>query len=124
MARSSARKRLGDLGERLAAEYLEAHGYRVLARNWRCAGGEVDIIAEDADGLAFIEVKTRRSRVYGTPEEALTPRKVRRLERAAQVWLAAHAGDRPVDWRIDVVAVEFSLAGKLLRLDLHRYALA
>ncbi|MCZ7567256.1 MAG: YraN family protein [Ardenticatenaceae bacterium] len=123
MARSGARKRLGDLGERLAAEYLEAHGYRVLARNWRCVGGEVDIVAEDASGLAFVEVKTRRGRTYGTPEEALVPTKIRRLETAAQAWLAAHVGDQPVDWRIDVVAVEFSPAGTLLRLELHRYAL-
>lgn len=124
MARSNARKRLGDLGERLAAEYLKEQGYHILARNWRCVGGEVDIVAEDVDGLAFIEVKTRRSRVYGAPEEALSPTKVRRLQTAAQAWLAAHTGDRPVDWRIDVVAVEFSLAGRLLRLELHRYALA
>lgn len=123
MPGSRTRKRLGDLGERLAVEHLESCGYHILATKWRCVGGEVDIVAEDGDGLAFVEVKTRRSRSYGLPEESLTPAKIRRLQTAAQAWLAANVGDRLVDWRIDVVAVELSPAGKLLRLDLHRYAL-
>lgn len=120
---STARKGLGDRGEALAAAHLVAQGYTILARNWRCVGGEIDLVAEDGDGLAFVEVKTRRGHSHGSPEEALTPQKVQRLQTAAQSWLVAHVGDRAIDWRIDVVAVELSPSGKLLRIELHRYAL-
>jgi putative endonuclease len=123
MPANPARKRLGDLGERLAAERLTAEGYHILARQWRCRGGEVDLVAEDADGLAFVEVKTRRGRGYGTPEESLTPTKIARLQTAAHTWIATHHGDEAVDWRIDLVAVELSPGGQLLRVELHRYIL-
>ena len=66
----SARAALGGAGERLAAGWLEARGYRVLARNWRCVYGELDLIAEEADELVFVEVKTRRGVAHGVPEEA------------------------------------------------------
>ncbi len=66
--RPNARGTLGSSGERLAAGWLEARGFRVLARNWRCAYGELDLIAEEAGELVFIEVKTRRGIAHGAPE--------------------------------------------------------
>ena len=68
----TARSRLGALGEGVAGEYLEAKGYEIVATNYRCQWGEVDIIARDGDCLAFVEVRTRRSQEFGAPEESLS----------------------------------------------------
>lgn len=114
--RSTGRKKLGAWGENVAAIELEAQGYRIVARNWRCPRGEIDLIAQSGDGLlAFVEVKTRRGRDMGAPEEALTPHKSRKLIQLAQLYLAEH--DLDVDWRIDLVAVELDKSGKLLRCE-------
>lgn len=78
---------LGRAGERLAAEYLEEHGIFVLARNWRCAQGELDIVGTDGDRVVFCEVKTRSGIDYGAPLEAVGKDKVRRLRLLARTWL-------------------------------------
>jgi putative endonuclease len=87
MTRTTARAALGSAGERLAAGWLEARGYRVLARNWRCAYGELDLVAEEQGELVFVEVKTRRGVAYGAPEEAITARKRAHLIAASQCYL-------------------------------------
>ncbi len=96
----------GKRGEQWAADALRASGYRILERRWRIPGGEIDIVAEDAAGLAFVEVKSRQGQAFGPPELALTRRKLALLHRAAEQWLLQQVGDEPVAWRIDVVAVE------------------
>ena len=111
----NGRKQLGAWGEGVAATHLEAEGYRIVARNWRCRQGEIDLIAQAGATLVFVEVKTRRGRSMGSPEEALTPRKSRKLIQLAQLYLAEH--DLDVDWRIDLVAVELDTSGKLLRCE-------
>ena len=75
----SGNKSVGSLGEEIAANYLTAHGFRILERNFRCKGGEVDIIARDPvdKSLVFIEVKARRGLTYGVPQLAVTPFKQR-----------------------------------------------
>ncbi len=115
-----ARKKLGQRGEELAAAYLEKRGYIVRERNWRCPAGEIDIVAEDGDCLVFVEVRTRRGREYGTPEESVTPAKQAKLVEVAQTYLQEHSWDG--DWRIDVVAVEMTSGGKLLRVELIKNA--
>lgn len=113
---TTSRKKLGAWGEKVAATQLEAQGYRIVAHNWRCQQGEIDLIAQAADGLyIFVEVKTRKGRQMGLPEEALTPHKSRKLIQLAQIYLAEH--DLDVDWRIDFVAVELDTKGKLLRCE-------
>lgn len=112
---SDDRKRLGAWGESVAATYLEAHGYRLVQRNWRCAYGEMDIVAQQGEMLVFVEVKTRRGRGQGTPEDGVTPQKAERLLTVAQAYLLAH--DLDVPWRVDVVAVELDVRGKLLRCE-------
>ncbi|MGB8645369.1 MAG: YraN family protein [Anaerolineae bacterium] len=112
-----ARKNLGDSAERVAALYLEEHGFRILARNVRTREGEIDLIAEDADGLAFVEVKARRGTSYGSPEEAITPRKQLQLVRLADAFMAREAALAGRPWRIDVVAIELDRAGKVVRLN-------
>jgi putative endonuclease len=102
----------GRLGEALAARYLEGHGYRVLDRNWYGPAGELDLVAHDveADAVVGVEVKTRRSAAYGSPAEAVTPRKVQRMRVLLGQWLAAHdVHARGV--RLDVVAVRLLPAG-------------
>src|SRR5947209_4231245 len=86
--RNGARRQLGASGERVAANWLEARGYRILARNWRCPYGELDLIAEQNGEIIFVEVKTRRGATHGAPEEAITPAKRVRLIAAAQTYLA------------------------------------
>ncbi len=111
----NGRKRLGAWGERIAATHLEAAGYHIVARNWRCRQGEIDLVARAGKMLVFVEVKTRRGRRMGAPEEALTPRKTRKLIQLAQLYLAEY--DLDVAWRIDLVAVELDKTGKLLRCE-------
>ena len=117
---NDSRQKLGRWGESVAATHLEAHGYKIIGRNWRCVHGEIDLVAETqgADGrlIAFVEVKTRRGRDKGTPEEAVTPRKAKKLTLTAQRYLAEF-NITDVDWQIDLVAVELDKAGKLLRCE-------
>lgn len=113
----------GRWGEQWAARALQLSGYRILARRWRIPGGELDLVAEDRSGYAFIEVKTRQGRSFGLPEAAVTRRKLALLHQAAEQWLAEQVGDAPVPWRIDVVAVELA-AGTLApptRITIFRY---
>jgi putative endonuclease len=106
---------LGRCGEDLAAGWYEAHGYEVLARNWRCRAGELDIVARRDRLVVFCEVKARTSEGFGLPAEAVGPVKQGRLRRLAALWFADQAGSRggrrpggPV--RFDVASV---LAGQV-----------
>ncbi|GAF78384.1 unnamed protein product [marine sediment metagenome] len=101
------RRDLGAFGERVAAAHLEAKGYRIRARNFRCREGEIDIVAEDGDCLVFVEVRTRRGDAFGTPAESVTAAKERRLLTVAKAYLQEHP-DVPANQRIDVVGVELS----------------
>ena len=104
MVRLNAKDALGRQGEQLAAEYLQRAGLRILERNWRCSDGEIDIVAADRRVLVACEVKTRSGTGYGTPLEAVTPRKRSRLRRLAVRWVVAH-GVLFDEVRVDVVAV-------------------
>ena len=95
---------VGAYGERVAQQRLVEAGMVVLDRNWRCATGELDLVALDAGVIVFCEVKTRRGDAYGRPAEAIRPDKVRRLRRLATRWLA-ESEVRPRDLRFDVVEV-------------------
>src|SRR5690606_29274954 len=90
--------------EHVAAEHLKKLGMVVLARNWRCPFGEIDIVARDGSTLVICEVKTRSSSAYGGPFEAVTGHKAARLRRLAMHWLQVHDVDPP-SLRIDVVSV-------------------
>lgn len=95
----------GAKGEELAAAHLLRNGYKILERNFRSKGGEVDIVAKDSDGcIVFVEVKTRRNLAYGLPQLAVTQRKQRQIAKGALSWLSRnrlhdHAA------RFDVIAV-------------------
>jgi putative endonuclease len=98
----------GRAAERLAVVYLQQQAYRIIAVNQRVGRGEIDIIARRAGVLAFVEVKARRTRTCGAPEDAVTPRKRRQIARLAALWLGSHprflAGVSDV--RFDIIAVD------------------
>jgi putative endonuclease len=100
-----SRNELGALGEQVAVEHLRSLGLRIVARNWRCRYGELDVIAADGDEtVVFVEVKTRTGDGFGGLEQAVTPQKLRRIRRLAGIWLAG----QDLRWprlRIDVVRV-------------------
>ncbi|MDX1664977.1 MAG: YraN family protein [Candidatus Promineifilaceae bacterium] len=111
-----ARKRLGQWGERVAALHLEAKGYSIMERNWRCERGEIDLVARAGEIVLFVEVRTRRGRHLGTPEESITPRKAKKLLSLAARYIAER-NLSDVDWRVDLVAVELDRRGKLVRCE-------
>lgn len=107
---------LGRLGERAAAEELTRRGFRILGRNIRLRAAEVDLIAEDAAGLVFVEVKSRTTAAFGEPYEAVDEAKRKRLLRAALEYIDAHDLSDP-DFRIGVASVLFDRSGRLQRME-------
>ncbi|WP_062072887.1 YraN family protein [Demequina sediminicola] len=106
----SVTQQVGRYGESVAAQWMQDHGWRVLERNWRCRFGEIDVIAVDGDTLVIAEVKTRRTRSAGLPQEAVTRDKLHRLRALAAQWLHQD----PRRWRsvrVDVFAVSVARAG-------------
>ncbi|MFV0634815.1 YraN family protein [Demequina sp.] len=104
------RRQVGRYGEDVVARRLGELGWEVLERNWRCARGELDIVALDGATLVAVEVKTRRGGTHGGGLEALTAEKVARLRRLIALWLEAHDGSY-ASVRIDAVAVSLPAAG-------------
>lgn len=115
--RPAGRARLGLAGEALAARRLERAGYTIIARRWRCAAGEIDLIARDGATLAFVEVRTRRGAARGAAVESITPAKAARLTQLAEGYLQEHPELAQLDWRIDLVAVQLDPAGRLLAVE-------
>ncbi len=96
---------LGDAGEDLVAHWYADAGYRVLDRNWRCREGELDVVVARDSVLVFCEVKTRRSTAFGSPAEAVTVTKQRRIRMLAMRWLDEHPAARARTLRFDVASV-------------------
>jgi len=103
---------LGRYGEQLANDHLEACGYRILDRNWRCSQGELDIVADDRGTLVFVGVKTRSGIGFGAPTEAVDPRKLARIGRLAGAWCAEHR-PRSRRMRVDVVGIVVPADGEV-----------
>lgn len=114
----TARKELGDFGERIAAHRLEADGLTIIARNARVPAGEVDIIARDGADIAFVEVRTRRAGL-GLAAESVTPRKRERMWRCAMAYCEANALD-PDTARLDLVTVDVGSDGRVAALEHYR----
>jgi putative endonuclease len=108
------RRAVGQRGEDMAVAFLQSQGYQVLERNWRCHGlGEIDVVAHRGDCLVFVEVRARRTDVYGAPEESLTPAKRQRMIALADAYVAQHGWQG--DYRIDFIALEMDAQGRLTR---------
>lgn len=100
-------KQTGNFGEELACGFLKNNGYKILERNYRIRGGEIDIVAKDKDYLVFVEVKTRYTHDFGSPEESITPWKIKALLKTAAFYCQKiNWGDK--GYRLDLVTVDFT----------------
>ena len=109
---------VGRIGERIALHHLEGKGYRIMDANYQCRWGEVDLIAQDGSVWVFVEVRTRRSVEYGSPEESITPSKARRLTLTAQDFLRQRvAACADLEWRIDLVAIRLGPNRRVLSVN-------
>lgn len=102
----SRRAQLGHLGEQIAAQHLLKRGYTLLASNWRCKGGEIDLIARHGNRLVFVEVRARRAESVDPALESITPHKRERLLTAIHAYLT-ETGLESMDWQVDIIAVAF-----------------
>lgn len=94
----------GELGERVAARWLEGQGFTVRDRRWRSGHRDIDVVAQRDDLIAFVEVKTRAAMEFGDPVEAVHVQKQRSLSRSAREWIAKHP-DEQATYRFDVIGV-------------------
>lgn len=104
MKKQPQKIKTGALGEDIACEFISKKGYKILQRNFKARYGELDIIAIDGKTLVFIEVKTRTNLLFGTPEEAITPRKLHELIQTCQYYVILHP-ELPKLLRIDVIGI-------------------
>lgn len=102
------KKQIGDQGERIALGYLKKIGYKIIETNFRKPFGEIDIIAKDKNTLVFVEVKTRTTEKFGSPQEGITSWKKRRIIRAVQSYLLKE-NFKNIPFRIDVLAIKKDL---------------
>lgn len=109
------RSKLGDFGEQAAAAHLARRGYVLVARKWRCAAGEIDLLMRDGPTLVFVEVRTRRDRL-GLAEESVGRAKQAKLIALAYAYLEAAGVPDDLPWRIDVVVLNIDRAGRVARL--------
>lgn len=94
----------GILGESIAVSYLLSHSFRILERNFKAHYGEIDIVAQDKDTLVFVEVKTRCNDIYGSPESAITQKKLHDVIRTGYLYVQHHP-EAPKALRVDVIAI-------------------
>jgi putative endonuclease len=108
MATRMNRRSVGRYGEQVAAAYLRQHGYEIIVENWRCPRGEIDLVACENTTLVFVEVRTKTTSRFGTPEESLDRRKIQRLHRLVQAFLTSPVRRKMLthDYRIDVVCID------------------
>ena len=104
------KRRLGSIYEARACEYIRSQGGMILERNFRCRQGEIDIVCQDGDTVAFVEVKYRRSRRFGYAEEAVDIRKQLTISQVASFYLLRHGGGHG-RYRFDVIAIDRDSGG-------------
>lgn len=109
---SRDRQDLGQLGEKLACDFLKKRGYQIIDQNYRTRGGEIDIVAKEGKTVVFVEVKTRKSAAFGYPEEAIDERKRHKLAMTAECYLIEHRL-HDADYRIDAIGIEMEPDGRL-----------
>ncbi len=116
---SKARVELGKEGERIIEEALRKQHYSIEARNWRCAAGEVDLIATRDDEWFFVEVRTRHRAKPISPEQGLTYRKRQRMEKVARLYLGQIVSNGDTVWHLSFAAVILNPAGSIQRITLY-----
>jgi putative endonuclease len=112
---SPTRDATGAAGEAFVAGRLARQGYRIIARNWRVRGGELDIVALDRDVLVFVEVRVRTGERIVSAEETVDARKLGRIMLAAETFLYEHPEHADAIWRVDLVAITLDATGAIRR---------
>lgn len=110
------KKQIGQMGEDIAAKYLQLHGYRIITRNYRCRYGEIDIIAREDNCLVFIEVRSKTSDSFGTAQESVNYHKQTKIRQLALFYIAERVGSNDENYRFDVVAVTFDRSDRKIDL--------
>lgn len=118
--KAASKKSLGDWGEKVAGEYLEKNGYRVMAANYRCKYGEIDLVCREGGVWCFVEVKTRKSSSYGAGYQAMTGLKQKHFKLAALSYMNQFSLFE-VEARFDVVSIDF-VSDDDYRIDLIKNA--
>lgn len=108
---------LGKIGEELAAKYLQKHGYKIIERNFKKRYGEIDIVAQEGETLVFVEVKTRYSFDFVSPQNSVTPWKLKTLKRSALYYKMLHP-ELPENLRVDFVGVVMESGGQAKEIKL------
>jgi len=99
------RKKMGEMGEDIACNYLISKGYKIIERNWRYEHYEIDLVALDHEELVIVEVKTRASAIYEEPEDSVTTKKIRFLINAAEAYLIQNDIDK--ETRFDIISIKW-----------------
>lgn len=111
--------KIGSKGEEIACKYLQKQGYKILERNYRIRGGEIDIVARENNTLVFVEVKTRYSHDFGLPKESMTPWKTKALLKTTRFYVQKiRWGDK--EYRLDFVSVDFADSRENPKIELIR----
>ncbi len=113
----NAKKLRGDWGEAFVAEHLRKNGYEIIAGQFRCRMGEIDLIAKQDDVLCFVEVKTRTGTEYGLPREFVGPKKQQRIRAAANTYLAQYGLDCPMRFDVAEVYADGTLDEKNAKIE-------
>lgn len=111
-----SKKSVGEFGEKIARNLLEKKGYKIIEKNYRCKEGEIDIIAEIKKSLVFVEVRTKSSDKFGSPEESITSNKKEKIVNSVFNYLNYH-NNLYQTWRIDFIGIELTGDGKVKRLN-------
>ena len=111
-----SRLNIAKIGESYAVRHLKARGYKILAQNYRAIRGEIDLVAQEGDCIVFVEVKTRRSLKFGTPQAAVTAQKQRQISKVALAYIQTH-NRLNAPCRFDVIAIHLSPQLELLKLE-------
>jgi putative endonuclease len=108
---TTQKQAIGQWGEGIAVRHLETKGYTILARNFRTAHGEIDIVASKESVLMFVEIKTRSSHAFAYPEDSVNKKKQAAMLFAAEEYMRTHP-ESPESWQFDVIAIERKPGGK------------
>lgn len=111
------KRKLGDLGENIAEQYLKKRGYIILERNYNKKWGEIDIIAKFKKDIVFVEVKSQKKGSNFLPSQNINFHKQQRLIRAAQTWLAENKISEDIGWQIDALIVELDFENKNAKVE-------
>ena len=112
------RNKLGPIGEQIAATFLERKGFLIVKKNYLKKWGEIDVIAEKAHKIHFVEVKTVSCENFYRPEENVSPRKLKRIARAIQIYMAQKRVSYETDWQTDIITVILDKTNRTAKVNM------